>query len=86
MAELKKQWPDGGTLTVTYLGSGSGSALFSSDTNEGLDRETSVTFSDSGKKVVVTRMVMQAGLREAFTCADGDFILADGGTFNVIKS
>ena len=83
MAELKKQWIDGGSLTATYDGSGDGSAIFSSDVNEGIDREMTVTFVGAGQEI--ERVVRQEGLREVFSCADGDFILADGGTFNVLK-
>ena len=82
MAELVKQWNDGGSLTATYEGSGDGSAVFSSTTNEGIDREMSVVFKDASKKVSVERKVWQEGRREVF----GDFILADGGTYNVIKN
>ena len=82
MAELVKQWNDGGSLTATYEGSGDGSAVFSSDTNEGIDREMSVFFKDASKKISVERTVKQEGRREVF----GDFTLANGGTFNVIKN
>lgn len=29
--------------------------------------------------------IIHYGQREVFSCADGDFELADGGTFNVLK-
>lgn len=77
----------GGAITATYNGSGNGSAAISSDVNEGIDREQSITVSttygDNPKSVDVN--VKQYGLREVFTASDGDFILADGGTFNVLK-
>ena len=79
MAELVKQWEDGGVLSVTYEGDGDGSAVFASETNEGIDRELSVTF--KGGNASVEKVVRQIGMREIF----GDFILADGGTFNVLK-
>lgn len=82
MATLVKPWNDGGSLSVTYEGSRDGSAVFSSDANEGVDREMSVVFKDVSGKVSVTRTVSQEGRREAFS----DMILADGGTFNVIKN
>ena len=81
MSNLVKPWNDGGCLTATYEGSGDGSAVFSSDTNEGIDREMSVYFKDVSGKVSVERSVRQEGRREVF----GDIALADGGTFNVIK-
>lgn len=83
--ELKKTWNDGGSLTATYDGSGDGSAVFSSDVAEGLDREMIVAFRDSGNTVVVERTVKQVGMREVFTGYDEDFIPVDGGTFNSIK-
>ncbi len=85
MAELKKPWSDGGSLTATYEGSGDGSAVFTSDANESLDREMEVSFVDGGRQIVVTRKVTQLGLREVFNCSDGPFRLSNGGTFNVLK-
>ena len=85
MAELVKPWNDGGSLTATYEGSGDGTAIFSSDMAEGLDREMIVVFRDSGKTVAVERKVKQVGMREVFTGYDEDFIPADGGTFNSLK-
>lgn len=86
MAELIKQWNDGGSLSVAYDGDRDGSAVFSSDTNEGIDREMSVAFIDASRQVNVARTVKQIGLREPFVASDGDFILADGGTFNTLKN
>jgi hypothetical protein len=86
MAELKKQWSDGELLTVVYNGDRDVSATFTSDVNESLDREMIVTYVDKDRKVSVAQMVKQAGLREVFNASDGDFILADGGTFNVLKN
>lgn len=83
--ELKKPWNDGGSLSVAYEGSGDGSAVFSSDVAEGLDREMTVTFSDDNKTITIERTVKQAGKREVFTGYDEEFITADGGTFNSIK-
>ena len=86
MAELKKQWSDGELLTVVYNGDRDGSATFTSDVNESIDREMVVTYVDKDRKVSVAQTVKQAGLREVFYASDGDFILADGGTFNVLKN
>ena len=85
MAELVKPWNDGGSLSVAYEGDGDGSAVFSSDVAEGLDREMIVVFRDGGRTVAVERKVKQAGMREVFTGYDERFITADGGTFNSIK-
>lgn len=81
MATLVKQWEDGGNLSVTYDGSGEGDAVFTSDINEGIDREMSVTFKNASG-AAETRTVKQEGLRKIF---NEDFVLADGGTFNVLK-
>ena len=85
MAELVKPWNDGGSLSVAYEGDGDGSAIFSSDVAEGLDREMIVVFRDGGRTVAVERTVKQVGMREVFTGYDERFITADGGTFNSIK-
>jgi hypothetical protein len=84
--ELVKPWNDGGSLSVAYEGDGDGSAVFSSDVAEGLDREMIVVFRDGGKTVAVERKVLQVGMREMFVPSDGEFILADGGTYNVLKN
>lgn len=85
MATLVKKWNDGGSLSVTYDGDRDGSAVFSSEQNEGVDREISVAFVDASHQVNVARKVRQIGLREPFVVSDGGFTLADGGTFNVLK-
>lgn len=82
MAELVKPWNDGGSLSATYNGSGDGEAIFTSDVNEGIDREMSVIFADTARSVMTERMVIQIGIREIF---NDDFVLSDGGTFNVLK-
>lgn len=85
MKSVIKPWNDGGSLSVTYDGDRDGSAVFSSDTNEGIDREMSVAFVDASRQVNVARTVKQIGMRQPFAASDGDFILADGGTINVLK-
>lgn len=79
MKELFKQWDDGRILSVTYNGDGDGSAIFSSETNEGIDKEMYILFRGAGLEV--ERKVKQEGRREVFE----DFTLSDGGTFNVVK-
>lgn len=85
MYQLRKEWENGGSLTVTYEGRSDGDATFTSDVNEGLDREASVTFVDFSKDIRIECKVVQVGKREVFSVADGDFILADGETFDVVK-
>lgn len=51
--------------------------------NEGLDKIVEVDAISGDKSARLT--LIHEGKREKFVCADGDFILADGGTFNVLK-
>ena len=84
--ETKIKWNEGdGYITATYEGSGSGSASISSDVNEGIDRVQSIKVETTDKSVSAELMVSQVGLREVFEPSDGLFILADGGTYNVLK-
>ena len=86
MAELIKPWNDGGSLSVTYDGNGDGTAVFSSDEYEGIDREMTVTFKDVSESVSVDRTVRQEGIRQRFITADGKvFCVLDGGRFGVLK-
>lgn len=75
-------WDNGDNLSVSYEGDGNGTALFDSDTNEGIDRETLALFVDESRNIIIERAIKQVGLREAFV----GFSLADGGTFNVLKN
>lgn len=85
--ETKIKWNEGeGYITATYKGSGSGSASISSDVNEGIDREQSIKVETTDKSVSATLMVSQEGLREVFEPSDDGFVLADGGTLNVLKT
>lgn len=84
--ETKIKWNEGdGYITATYEGSGNGSASISSDVNEGIDRTQSVKVETTDKSVSAELMVSQVGLREVFEPSDGLFVLADGGTYNVLK-
>lgn len=85
MAELKKQWNDGELLTVAYNGDRDGSATFTSDENESIDREISVAFVDMSRSVIVERTVRQIGLREVLNASDGLLMTSDGQTLNVLK-
>lgn len=85
MESVIKPWNDSGILSVTYDGDRDGTAVFSSDIAEGLDREMQVLFVDQSRVVVVERTVRQEGMREAFCGSDSRFLTADGGTFNSIK-
>lgn len=86
MKEVRIKWNEGeGYITATYEGNGDGSLTFNSNVNEGIDREQSVKVKTTDDKLSVDITIKQVGLREVFTCTDGEFILADGGTFNVLK-
>ena len=85
MAELIKQWNDGELLTVAYNGNRDGSATFTSDINESIDREMVVTYVDKDRKVSVAQVVKQVGLREVLNASDGLLITSDGETLNVLK-
>lgn len=85
MTEKKKQWNDGELLTVVYDGDRDGSATFTSDVNESIDREMEVAYVDKDRKVSVAQMVKQVGLREVLNASDGLLITSDGETLNVLK-
>lgn len=86
MAELKKPWNDGGSLSVAYTGDRDGSAVFSSDPYEGIDRVQSVVFRDAGKTVAIEKLVKQDGIRQAIGLYGGGvFRLANGGRFGVLR-
>lgn len=87
MEETNIKWNEGDAhIVATYNGSGDGSITTTSDANEGIDREQTINVSTTDGAKSVDVLVLQPGLREVFMASDGDFILADGGTFNVLKS
>ena len=84
MERVVKEWKDGSGDTFTVICNHEKlQAVFSSDVNEGIDREMSVYFKGGG--LSVERTVKQEGKRLRFRCKDGLFLLKDGGTFNVLK-
>lgn len=86
--EKKIKWNEGdGAITAIYEGSGNGSVAISSDINEGIDRSQDITIetTEGSNPKSVDVNISQAGMREVFVPNDGEFILADGGTFNVLK-
>lgn len=85
MAELIKPWNNGGSLSATYNGSGDGEATFTSDINEGIDREMSVVFADTARSVIAERKVTQIGLREEFVTSDSLVFMPTDGVFGVLK-
>lgn len=85
MAQLIKQWSTGlGNLSVTYEGDGDGTAVFTSDTNEGIDRVMDVAF--KAGDVVEQRIVTQEGKRQPFGLSGGGvFRIKGGGRYGVLK-
>lgn len=65
MTQLVKQWPTAGNLSVTYEGSGDGTAVFSSSENTGEERTMEVSFVDASRSVIVVRTVRQAAAEVA---------------------
>lgn len=74
-----------GNITATYTGSGNNTITITSTENEGIDREQTITVETTNKQISESITVSQEGPREIFNASDGGFILADGGTFNVLK-
>lgn len=88
MAELIKQWNDGRNLTATYTGSGDGEATFTSEVNEGIDKEINVIVrTTEGNNVDEKSVVVkQAGLREEYITADGEvYMTADNEIYGCLK-
>lgn len=51
--------------------------------NEGIDKVVEIDAISGDKSARLT--LIHEGMREVFSCSDGEFILADGGTLNVLK-
>jgi hypothetical protein len=60
MAEIVKNWTNGGSLSVVFTGDGDGTAVISSTENEGAEREAELRFIDASRSVIVVRRVVQA--------------------------
>lgn len=65
-------------------GKGPGVISIEANPNEGCDRSAEIIAATT-KGQSATLTVTQAGRREPFGGSDMDFILSDGGTFNVLK-
>lgn len=85
MTQKDLLFEDGGKLTVVYTGSFDGTVIVSADENEGVDRELALTLRTEDGFVERSILVEQEGMREQFMAQDGQFALADSGTFNVLK-
>lgn len=51
--------------------------------NESIDKVVEIDAISGDKSARLT--LIHEGMREVFSCSDGEFSLADGGTFNVLK-
>lgn len=72
-------------ITATFEGNKAGKVTFTSNVNESIDREQTVTIKTTdGSNKSVTRTIRQSGKREVFNCTDGPFMVTEG-TFNVLK-
>lgn len=85
--DTKIKWNDGeGYITATYEGSGDGSAIISSDINEGIDRVQTLTVQTTNGLVEEKVLVSQEGIRQPIGLSGGGiFRLANGGRFGVLK-
>lgn len=83
---VEKTFSDGGKAYLNFEGSGDGKLTVTADPNEGIDRSLVITIVTADGSVSEERTVFQSGLREVFAAADGDFLAADGETYNVLKN
>lgn len=82
----KIKWEEGeGYITIVYDGKGNSTASVTSDINVGIDRAQSVVLEATNKAASATVTIEQEGMREIFKPANGEFVIANGGTFNVLK-
>lgn len=73
-------------ITMEYTGTGGTSSVsVSAVKNEGLDSSTTFTVSTDDEKLSHDVVVAQEGMREVFNASDGEFLLSDGTTYNVLK-
>ena len=87
MKETLIAWHEGSRkIVATYTGKKDAPISFSSDTeNEGIDRSQKVTISTKDNSVSIEVTINQVGKREVFLLSDGELILSDNQTFNVLK-
>ena len=78
MAELIKQWNNGGNLSVSYNGTGDDVVTLRSDVNPGEERETEIRFVDASRNVYVVRTIRQAAAAVEETYTRLTFIECNG--------
>jgi hypothetical protein len=79
-----------GNIIISYDGTLDGVITIKNDfsidkQNEGIDKAYEVLLKDINKKVEIPINILQKGNREVLYFQEEEFILADGGTFNVLK-
>lgn len=80
------KWDEGdGNITVIANGKGNEIIPISSDANEGIDREQQIIIQTLDNKNEVTILAKQIGLREVYNVLEGEYILSNGETYNVLK-
>lgn len=86
MINKRKRWNEGGSLYISYEGDKDGSATFSSDAYDGIDRIQIVTFKSTDGVISTTRAVKQEGTRQRFVFSDGKVFNVAEGRFGVLKT
>lgn len=80
------KWDEGdGNITVIANGKGNEIISISSDANEGIDREQQIIIQTLDNINEVTILAKQIGLREGYNVLEGEYILSNGETYNVLK-
>lgn len=80
------KWDEGdGNIIVISNGKGNEIISISSDANEGIDREQQIIIQTLDNKNEVTILAKQIGLREVYNVLEGEYILSNGETYNVLK-
>lgn len=86
MINKRKRWNEGGSLYISYEGDKDGSATFSSDAYDGIERIQIVTFKSTDGVISTTRAVKQEGTRQRFVFSDGKVFNVAEGRFGVLKT
>lgn len=79
-------WNEGeGAITLTYNGEGDGIVAVTSDTNELLDRQQTITVKNERFGLSREVLVKQEGRREPYECADGEYYECTDGIYGLLK-
>ena len=86
MINIRKPWNDGGSIYISYDGDKDGSATFSSDAYDGIDRIQNIVFRSNDNTIVTKRTIKQEGTRQQFVLSDGKVFNSTQGRFGVLKT